>query len=58
MENNIEKTAFDEVNELVQKGLVALEEFRKLDQKQVDYIVAKCSVAGLDNHGMLAPYIR
>ncbi|MBR1985137.1 MAG: bifunctional acetaldehyde-CoA/alcohol dehydrogenase [Clostridia bacterium] len=54
MENNIEKTAFDEVNELVQKGLVALEEFRKLDQKQVDYIVAKCSVAGLDNHGMLA----
>ena len=54
MENNIEKTAVEEVNELVQKGLVALEEFRKLDQKQVDYIVAKCSVAGLDNHGMLA----
>ena len=54
MENDIEKTAFDEVNELVQKGLVALDEFRKLDQKQVDYIVAKCSVAGLDNHGMLA----
>ena len=30
-----------EVNELVEKGLVALEEFRLLNQEQVDYIVAK-----------------
>ena len=28
------------VDELVQKGLVALEEMRKLNQEQVDYIVA------------------
>ena len=42
------------VDELVQKALVALEEMRKLDQEQVDYIVAKCSVAGLDHHGILA----
>ena len=42
------------VDELVQKGLVALEEMRKLDQEQVDYIVAKASVAALDAHGQLA----
>ena len=29
------------VDGLVQKALVALEEMRKLDQDQVDYIVAK-----------------
>ena len=43
-----------EVNELVEKGLVALEEFRLLNQEQVDYIVAKASVAALDQHGVLA----
>ncbi|KXT77538.1 bifunctional acetaldehyde-CoA/alcohol dehydrogenase [Streptococcus panodentis] len=42
------------VDELVQKGLTALEEMRKLDQEQVDYIVAKASVAALDAHGELA----
>ena len=42
------------VDELVQKGLLALEEMRKLDQEQVDYIVAKASVAALDAHGKLA----
>ena len=42
------------VDGLVQKALVALEEMRKLDQDQVDYIVAKASVAALDAHGELA----
>ena len=42
------------VDGLVQKALVALEEMRKLDQEQVDYIVAKASVAALDAHGELA----
>ena len=42
------------INDLVVKGNKALEEFRLLDQEQVDYIVAKCSVAGLDHHGALA----
>ena len=42
------------INDLVVKGNVALEEFKQLNQEQVDYIVAKCSVAGLDNHGILA----
>ena len=42
------------INELVYKANVALEEFRELNQEQVDYIVAKCSVAGLDHHGTLA----
>ncbi|TCJ95908.1 acetaldehyde dehydrogenase /alcohol dehydrogenase AdhE [Volucribacter psittacicida] len=43
-----------EVNTLVEKGLVALEAFRQLNQEQVDYIVAKASVAALDQHGVLA----
>ncbi|MBS5001424.1 bifunctional acetaldehyde-CoA/alcohol dehydrogenase [Holdemania filiformis] len=43
-----------EVNQLVENGLQALDDFLKLDQDQVDYIVAKCSVAALDKHGELA----
>lgn len=44
----------EEVNELVKRANVALDEFLLLDQEQIDYIVAKCSVAGLDHHGNLA----
>ena len=43
-----------EVDELVQKGLKALDEFASFDQEKIDYIVAKMSVAGLDHHGILA----
>ncbi|WP_256359887.1 bifunctional acetaldehyde-CoA/alcohol dehydrogenase [Granulicatella sp. WM01] len=43
-----------QVNTLVEKGLEALEKFRLLNQEQVDYIVAKASVAALDKHGELA----
>lgn len=43
-----------EVNQLVENGLQALDEFLQLDQDQIDYIVAKCSVAALDAHGELA----
>ena len=42
------------IDELVQKALGALEKFKFFDQDAVDYIVAKCSVAGLDQHGVLA----
>ncbi len=42
------------VDELVQNALAALEKFESFDQEAVDYIVAKCSVAGLDQHGVLA----
>lgn len=42
------------VDELAQKAAAALAEFENLDQDAVDYIVAKCSVAGLDQHGVLA----
>lgn len=42
------------IDALVQKALVALEKFESFDQDAVDYIVAKCSVAGLDQHGVLA----
>src|SRR5574344_1954617 len=46
--------AVKEVDELVEKAHVALDEFLNLTQEQIDFIVAKCSVAGLDNHGTLA----
>lgn len=46
--------AQQEVNTLVEKALVALDKFYGLNQEQVDYIVAKASVAALDKHGELA----
>ncbi|MCD7892644.1 MAG: bifunctional acetaldehyde-CoA/alcohol dehydrogenase [Erysipelotrichaceae bacterium] len=42
------------VDDLVQKALVALDKYESYSQDAVDYIVAKCSVAGLDQHGVLA----
>ncbi len=53
-EKKVNTEAVEEVNQLVKKGLKALDEFRMLNQEQVDYIVAKCSVAALDKHGELA----
>lgn len=44
------------IDALVQKGLVALDKMRQLTQEQVDYIVAKASVAALDAHGGLAKH--
>ena len=41
------------VDDLVNKALKALEEFEDFTQEQVDYIVAKASVAALDAHGEL-----
>ena len=55
MANNTPVPDFQrEVNELVANGMKALEEFEGFTQEQIDYIVAKCSVAGLDHHGSLA----
>ncbi|MGN0298897.1 MAG: bifunctional acetaldehyde-CoA/alcohol dehydrogenase [Lachnospiraceae bacterium] len=42
------------VNELCANAAKALDAYLDLDQDAVDYIVAKCSVAGLDKHGVLA----
>ena len=42
------------VDQLVSKAQVALSKFEEFTQEQVDYIVAKCSVAGLYAHGTLA----
>ena len=47
-------TPQEEVDELVQNGLKALDEYAHFTQEQIDYIVAKCSVAALDKHGELA----
>lgn len=48
--------AQQEVNELAAKGMKALDGFLKLNQEQIDYIVAKASVAALDKHGDLAKF--
>lgn len=53
MENKV-NTVIEEINQLVDNASEALEEFLSFTQEQVDYIVAKCSVAGLDQHGVLA----
>ena len=42
------------IDELVAKAQVALQEFMKLDQEQVDHIVHEMALAGLDNHMKLA----
>ena len=43
-----------EIDGLVKKALKALDDFANFDQKKIDYIVAKASVAALDQHGALA----
>ena len=54
MDRELDPKAVAEVDGLVKKGLVALEKFRLLDQKTVDYIVAKVSTKVLDQHEYLA----
>ena len=49
-----EKQIDKHVDELVSNALVALNKFEGFTQQQVDFITAKCSVAGLDAHGILA----
>ena len=43
-----------EVDALVARAKKALDEFENLDQKQVDRIVAKASIAALNKHLVLA----
>ena len=43
-----------EVDALVSQAEVALKEFLRLDQQQIDLIVKKASVAALNKHGVLA----
>ncbi|WP_241494613.1 bifunctional acetaldehyde-CoA/alcohol dehydrogenase [Bacillus coahuilensis] len=49
-----EKSVVETIGELTSKGLKALEQFRKLDQEQVNTIVKEMALAGLDNHMTLA----
>lgn len=43
-----------EVDILVENALKALKEYASYDQEKIDHIVAKCSVAALNEHGTLA----
>ncbi len=47
-------TPQEEVNQLCEKAQKALDAYASYTQEQIDYIVAKCSVAALDKHGELA----
>ncbi len=47
-------TPQEEVNQLCEKAQKALEEYASYTQEQIDFIVAKASVAALDKHGELA----
>lgn len=49
-----QEAAEQEVDLLVQRGLKALDEYQDLDQEQVDRIVAKASIAALNQHLTLA----
>ena len=53
-EQNSELDIHATINQLVSNGMQALDQFYLLDQKQIDYIVAKASVQALDHHGELA----
>lgn len=53
-ELSVLELAQKEVNDLAAKGLVALDKFLEMNQEQIDYVVAKASVAALDKHGDLA----
>ena len=53
MENNVIDFQ-TEVNTLVEKGLKCLDKYASFTQEQIDYIVAKASVAALEQHGNLA----
>ena len=48
------EAAYQEVDTLVKNALVALDDFSNYNQEQIDFIVAKASVAALDKHGELA----
>ena len=50
----VEVKAVSEVDVKVKKALAALDAYADFDQEKIDYIVAKCSVAALDQHGYLA----
>lgn len=54
MEKNIQGTTTSKIDGLVSNALTALESFYALSQEQVDYIIAKVSVAALEAHGTLA----
>ena len=43
-----------EVDDKVALALKALNDFASFDQERIDYIVAKCTVAAIDQHGTLA----
>ncbi len=52
--DDIKDLGIKEVNEAVKKAEACLEEYENFSQEQIDYIVAKASVAALDQHGYLA----
>ena len=54
METEKNLSTQSEINTLVSKAVICLNEYANFTQEQIDYIVAKASVAALDQHGNLA----
>jgi len=54
MEKDLKGTTTSKIDGLVRNAELALEAFYGLTQEQIDYIVAKVSVAALEAHGALA----
>ena len=51
---DVKELGIKEVNDAVKKAQVCLNEYENFTQEEIDYIVAKASVAALDKHGYLA----
>ena len=56
MSEKKENTVENQINDLVVKGQKALTKFMDLTQEQINFIVKKASVAGIDQHGALAEF--
>ncbi len=54
MPNTEEQKVNEMINKLVEKAKIASQEYLKLDQEQINEIVKKMSMAGLENHMKLA----
>lgn len=55
-ETEVVDTVEGTIDALVQKAQVALDDYSDFTQEQIDHIVAKASVAALDQHGTLAKH--
>lgn len=56
LEKELVQDVTNPIDQLVENALIALDDFADFTQDQIDHIVAKASVAALDQHGALAKH--